>query len=168
MQSSSRKIVVFGFDPGTVNIGYGVVSLQGQVPSCIAYGTISAGRSVERNLFKIQTETKKLLRAFSPTHLAIERVYFGKNSRSAMMVSEVRGATLSLAQEEGLEILDMSPQQVKNRICGYGRADKKAIARMTRMILSIPHEKTPPDATDALAIALAGVFEAHRKTRLGI
>ncbi|MFN7088249.1 MAG: crossover junction endodeoxyribonuclease RuvC [Candidatus Paceibacteria bacterium] len=166
MRPSRNKIIVLGLDPGIKNIGFGVVALHGNNIKCVSYGKLSIEGNRGKGLYKLQKNIKKLIKKFSPTHFAIEQVFFGKNIRSAMAVSEVRGAIISLLGGQNQNIFDMSPQWIKRYISGYGRADKKAVVKMVCMLLSIQEKRIPPDASDALAVAIAGALEAQKLSRI--
>jgi crossover junction endodeoxyribonuclease RuvC len=160
-----KKISVFGLDPGTKNIGFGVVEIKGGEHFCRGYGRLKTDSEKEESFVAIEQETKKLFKKFSATHLAIERIFFGRNVRSAMKVSETRGVILALAQKMGLKIIEIGPQEVKYHISGYGLADKKSVGRLTKLHLGLPQAiSIVPDATDALALALV----ASMKIKAGV
>lgn len=154
--SNSKNFVICGFDPGTIRIGYGIVSFSRGRASCLGYGKLF--RTASPSLVSLGEETKKLLLRFSPSHVAIEKVFFGRNRNSALAVSEARGVLCFLAKQAGLPLLEFTPQEVKSAVSGYGRADKVALARMVKIILGLKKNSLLPDESDALAIALAAGF----------
>ncbi|MBI2633891.1 MAG: crossover junction endodeoxyribonuclease RuvC [Parcubacteria group bacterium] len=162
--SRSEELVVCGFDPGTKRIGYGIVSFSRGKAACLSYGKLF--QTAPPSLLSLGEETKKLFLHYSPSHVAIERVFFGRNSSSALPVSEARGVLCFLAKEAGLPLLEFTPQEVKSSVSGYGRADKMALARMVKIILGLKNNSLLPDESDALAIALAAVFHLQGNTQL--
>jgi len=157
---------VLGIDPGLAICGYGVLEaagpLQGRSYKLIEVGVIktSPTESLPKRLRTIYTEVKGLIREFKPDALAVEELFFNKNTKTAMAVSQARGVVVLAGHE--LTVKSYTPLQVKQMITGYGRAKKPQIQAMMKRLLNLHEVPKPDDAADALAVALCYVLE-HRR-----
>lgn len=152
------KIKVLGIDPGTTRIGYGLIEKTGMTLKHLESGLLSvspAGRSDAERLVDLQTHLTRLIKRTTPSIIGVEKLFFTKNKKTAMRVSEARGVILKTAAESGAELIEVSPAEAKIATTGDGRAGKAAVAKMTNLILKIPPRKVVDDVTDALAIAIA-------------
>jgi len=149
-------MIIIGVDPGTATSGYGVLRKVKSRLKCLDYGVIKTTPSLspEQRLRKLYFELSKLLRKYKPKILAVENLYFFKNLKTAIPVSEAKGVILLAAAKKKIKVWQISPLEVKMGICGYGRADKKQIQRMIKEILGLEKIPKPDDAADALAIAV--------------
>lgn len=148
-------MIILGIDPGTTRIGYAVVNaLKEKV--LLDYGLISikSKGSAER-LLELGKQLKKVIHKWKPEVLSIEKIFFFKNSRTAMSVAEARGVILLTAALYGLKVYEYTPLEVKLRITGFGRADKKQVGKMIKLITKLDNEVKSDDVTDAIAVALA-------------
>jgi len=102
----------------------------------------------------------KLLETHSPDELAVEQLFFARNVTTAIAVGQARGVVLLAAAQHGIPVAEYSPSEIKNAIVGYGKADKRQMQEMVRIMLSLPEIPQPDDAADALAVALC-----HAQTR---
>lgn len=156
-------MIIIGIDPGTATTGFGVLKVTGtkknRVIKYLDYGVIKtmAGEDPEKRLKKLHSELSKLLKKVQPDILAVELVYFFKNLKTVMPVSEARGVILLAAAQKNIPIKQFTPLQVKMMVCGYGRTEKKDVQKMVEKILKIKEPIRPDDAADALAIALCCV-----------
>ena len=153
-------MIVIGIDPGLARLGYGVIeSANGKIRPLV-YGCVETTgkntRTPER-LLQIFDAVEALFEKYSPTHLAIERLFFTNNITSAMNVSEVRGVVLLAAERRKIEITEYTPNQVKQAITGSGRADKRQMQEMITRLLHLDEIPKPDDAADALSIALCHI-----------
>jgi crossover junction endodeoxyribonuclease RuvC len=149
-------MVVVGIDPGTANLGYGVVERRGARLVALDGGTI---RTVARQdpgarLAIIHGRVGELLDAYRPEALAVEDLYFGTNAHSAFAVGQARGVVILAAGQRGLPCTSYTPQQVKNAVCGSGRAGKEQVQRMVQRLLALAELPSPDHAADALAVAI--------------
>lgn len=153
-------MIVVGLDPGSAITGYGVVARTGQVYRALDYGVITAavpdGGREELGLQAIYRGLSALLRCHQPDFLAVEKLFFNRNSRTAMAVSQARGVSLLAAADMGIPVMGFSPLEVKMAVTGYGRADKAQVQTMVRVLLGLGEKPRPDDAADALAVALCG------------
>lgn len=147
-------MIVLGIDPGYAIIGYGVVDTNGMKP--VSYGVIrtQAGIPIEERLSEIYDNMTELLRTFRPDHVAIEKLYFNTNEKTAINVSQARGVIVLACTKCGVRVHEYTPLQVKMSVVGYGRAEKQQIMDMTKRLLGLSKIPRPDDAADALAIAL--------------
>ncbi|MEW5805658.1 MAG: crossover junction endodeoxyribonuclease RuvC [Patescibacteria group bacterium] len=160
-----KQEIVLGIDPGTKKIGFGLIEKKDKNYSFISAGLI---KPEKMTLPEIAKEFVKIIKKHRPKLLAIEKVYFGRNTSSALAVSELKGAFLSQAETAKLRVIEISPTEVKNIVCGYGRADKLSVRKMMEKIISINKDLNSKDAIDALAIALAGEIKSSGLDNLKI
>ena len=154
-----------GIDPGTARTGYGVIRKVKSRLKCLGYGIIQTepGLPPEQRLKKIHLELSKLLNRYKPGVLATENLYFFKNLKTAIPVSEAKGVILLTAAKKRVKVWQLAPLEVKMGICGYGRADKTQIQRMIKEILNLKEIPEPDDAADALAIAVCYAFKKPQR-----
>ncbi len=147
-------MIILGIDPGYAIVGYGVIDTNGMRP--ISYGAIrtEAGIPIEDRLSEIYDNMTELLRTFHPDHVAIEKLYFNTNEKTAINVSQARGVIVLACVKCGVRVHEYTPLQVKMSVVGYGRAEKAQIMDMTKRLLGLRKTPKPDDAADALAIAL--------------
>ncbi len=154
-------MIILGVDPGTATTGYGVVEkIRNSGLRCVSYGCITTAKekSAGARLAILEKELNLLLQEHRPDAVAVERLYFFKNLKSAMPVSEARGVILLAIAKKRLPVFELTPLQVKMAITGYGRADKKQMQRMVQQTLKLSDIPKPDDAADALGLAIAGVL----------
>lgn len=147
---------ILGIDPGIAIVGIGVLQKQGSRLLPLQYGKITteSGISVPERLLKISQDLDIILDALKPDEVAIEKLFFNKNTKTAMTVAEARGAILLTISRRGLPIAEYTPLQVKQSVCGYGGADKNQVQQMVKSMLNLAEVPKPDDTADALAIAI--------------
>lgn len=147
---------VLGIDPGLSRCGYGCVEQTGRKPRAVAAGVIRTDPKVDRpiRLAEMQGEIRALLREFEPQALVIERVLFQHNVSTAMSVGMVSGIVMAEAAGLGCEVIEYSPNEIKESVAGWGGADKNEVGRMVQTLLDLPQMLAPADAADAVAVAL--------------
>ena len=150
-------MIVLGIDPGIAITGFGLIRLNDlNEPELIKYGVINStaeGDTSSRLVF-LYRELTELIEQFKPEYTAVEKLFFQKNQKTAMAVSEARGViTLCLAQQH-LPMAEYSPNAVKQAVTSYGNADKKQVQEMVKIILHLDEIPKPDDAADALAVAI--------------
>ncbi len=145
-----------GIDPGTATTGYGILENNGDDVQVVEYGCIktSSTESSSDRLKKIYSSIKKIISKHKPKCIAVEKLFFGQNTKTAMSVGQARGVVILAASQAGLEIAEYTPLEVKMALTGYGRADKKQMQQMVMRLLKMKILPTPDDAADALAVAL--------------
>ena len=150
---------VLGFDPGTATTGYGIVEGQGNRLKHIAHGVIStpAGEHFADRLKTIYEEAARLLVLHRPDAVAIEKLYFKQNVTTGITVAQARGVLALAAVQAGLPIGEYSPTQAKLAVTGYGKADKKQVQEMIKILLNLDAIPRPDDAADALGLAICQI-----------
>lgn len=147
-------MIILGIDPGSRRIGYGLIKFESSLELLEADLIKITYQNNSDIISEIRREVHKLIIKFKPEILAIEKIYFSKNLKTAVAVAETRGVIISAALEKGLRIQEYSPNEIKAAITGYGLADKQAIAKMVRFLLHQPNLKVIDDVSDALAAAI--------------
>ncbi len=163
----SNPTTILGVDPGFADAGYAVITKGGKGISVLTYGNIktSARQAHEKRLLKLYRETEALISRYRPELVAIEKLFFHKNVKTALDVAHARGVILLAAATSRVPLLELTPLQVKQTITGYGRADKKQIQKALQMTLGLSAIPRPDDAADALAIALTSAYYHHSLCR---
>lgn len=159
-------MIILGIDPGTVRMGYGVIKKSGGKILFLDAGILKIKKSDSRHIFlQIKTGLEEIIKKWKPEIMAIERVYFSKNQKTAMSVAEARGIAILTGLENGLGIREYSPNEIKSGLTGYGHADKRGVAKMVNLALGTPNLKIIDDASDALAIAIfaAGALRIEKR-----
>ncbi|MCR4644994.1 MAG: crossover junction endodeoxyribonuclease RuvC [Oscillospiraceae bacterium] len=147
---------ILGIDPGYAIVGFGVVEYAGAAFKAIEYGAFltEAHTPFTGRLVSIEEDMQEVLRRFQPDCMAIERLYFTTNQKTAIDVAQARGVLILAAAKKGIPIFEYTPLQVKQAVAGYGKAEKHQVMDMTRRILKLAQIPKPDDAADALAIAI--------------
>ncbi len=155
-------MIILGIDPGTATTGYGIIKAKNLKQraknnlKCLSYGCIKTSPEFSdgERLKKINWELNKIIREYKPKVLAVESIFFFKNLKTAMPVSQAKGVILFTAAKKKIPVYEFTPLQVKMAITGYGRAEKKEIQKAIKSILNLKEIPKPDDAADALAIAV--------------
>jgi crossover junction endodeoxyribonuclease RuvC len=152
-------------DPGTATTGFGVIDKQGSKIKFVAAGVITtpATAPMLQRLDTIYQEIKQVIAEYKPDAMAVELLFFATNVTTAFTVGQARGVILLAAGQAGLEVSEYTPLQVKQAVTGYGRADKKQIQEMVKVLLKLPEIPKPDDAADGLAIAITCAQTADLK-----
>lgn len=156
------QVFVLGIDPGVSRCGYSVLEQVGSRTRAVAIGvlTTSPEMPLPRRLAEIAGEVSQLFEEYRPDALAIERVLFQVNVRTAMSVGQVAGLCMVEAARRDLPVTEYSPNQVKDAVVGYGAATKEQVQRMVQTILGLSAPPRPADAADAAAVALCHLSHA--------
>ncbi len=151
-------MIILGIDPGSRRVGYGLIKQSGgHKLELLGAGLLPIkSKSEEGALLEIRLGLLDLISKNSPGVLVIEKLFFSRNQKTAIAVAQARGAIILTCAEKGLKIQEVSPNEVKSGIGGYGLADKRAVLKMVRLILNQPDLRLIDDASDALAIAIFG------------
>ncbi len=151
-----KNIRILGVDPGYAIVGFGVLDYDGVRFTPIEYGAVltEAGTPFPERLRAIYEDIEFIFDKFKPDCMAIERLYFTSNQKTAIDVAQARGVTVLSAARRNIPVAEYTPLQVKVSVTGYGKAEKKQVMEMTRQILNLAQIPKPDDAADALAIAI--------------
>lgn len=158
--------IIMGIDPGTNVMGYGVLGIQAKRPHVIVMGVVKLSKfeSHYLRLRRIHERVTQLVEQYLPDELAIEAPFFGKNVQSMLKLGRAQGVAMAAALSRDVPITEYPPLSVKQSVTGNGQASKEQVANMLQRLLSIPASRMPelPDATDALAVALAHFYETGK------
>jgi crossover junction endodeoxyribonuclease RuvC len=147
---------ILGIDPGTGILGFGVIQADKGKAQLVDAGVIRTPVK-EDDAVRLQTiydELSDIIADTKPTEMAVEKLFFAQNVTTAMTVAQARGVVLLCGMQAGLKISEYTPLQIKQALTGYGRAEKKQIQEMVRVILQLKEIPKPDDAADALAAAI--------------
>ncbi|MEX2006599.1 MAG: crossover junction endodeoxyribonuclease RuvC [Candidatus Saccharimonadales bacterium] len=152
---SNKRII--GIDPGTGILGFGVIEVQNSKLSLVDGGVIRTPVKEDDavRLSTIYDELSDIIAQTKPTDMAVEKLFFAQNVTTAMTVAQARGVVLLCGRQSGLDIAEYTPLQIKQALTGYGRAEKKQMQEMVRVLLKLPEIPKPDDCADALAAAIA-------------
>ncbi|MFZ5364109.1 MAG: crossover junction endodeoxyribonuclease RuvC [Patescibacteria group bacterium] len=151
-------MIILGIDPGFARTGFGIIEEKNKNLCVLDYGCLStpAGLPFEKRLKEIRDGMGLLIKKYRPDVCAVEKIFFCKNTKTAIDVGQARGVVILTAAEKNLEIREFTPLQVKQFITGYGKAEKGQIQKMIKILLGLKEIPKPDDAADALALAIAG------------
>lgn len=147
---------ILGIDPGTGILGFGVIEVTRGKPQLVDAGVIRTPAK-EDDAVRLQTifeELTDIIVQTKPQEMSVEKLFFAQNVTTAMTVAQARGVVLLAGQQAGLKIYEYTPLQIKQALTGYGRAEKKQIQEMVRVILQLKVIPKPDDCADALAAAI--------------
>jgi crossover junction endodeoxyribonuclease RuvC len=158
---------ILGIDPGIGSTGYGIIDSDGSSHRAILFGAVKTQprQPIQVRLLKIYRELSKVLSREKADVMAIEEVFHASNVQSALTLGHARGIALLVAAQQGLDVYEYSPLEIKSAVVGYGRAEKSQIQTMVQLLLKLPEIPSPDHAADALAVAIC---HAHRMKVLTI
>ena len=147
---------ILGIDPGYALMGWGVIDTEGQLMRLVNYGCVEtkAGQPMQHRLRALQLGVQTLVNTYRPDDVAFEELFFARNVTTALMVGAARGAAIIAAAEYTENLYEYTPMQIKQAVTGYGKADKKQIQQMVKLLLHMDAVPTPDDAADAIAAAI--------------
>ena len=157
---------VLGVDPGLSRCGYGVIQRKDGKEIALAAGIIETPTEMETpsRLTLLRDEIRQLIVEYRPAVVAIERVLFQHNAATAISVGQAIGIVMTEGISAGCQVVEFSPNEVKQAVAGHGGANKQEMEKMVRMLLGIQTQLKPVDAADALALALC--FLAHQRVEI--
>ena len=150
------SLIILGIDPGTVNTGYGLIKISSKGVNCLDYGVLhSSEKNFSLRVQSMYQDILELCQNHHPNHLAIEKVFFGKNPDTAFKLGHIFAICLLISKQEGVEFFEYASRFVKKSVSFSGNASKQMLSQFVKNFLSLPNQqKAPLDATDALAVAL--------------
>lgn len=153
---------ILGIDPGYAIVGCGIIEYDGHTFRTIEYGAVTTPANMEFSdrLLEIYRQITELITIYKPEALAIEKLFFNSNQKTAIDVAQARGVIILAAREAGVPCYEYTPLQVKQAVVGYGRAIKRQVIEMTKKILNLSKTPKPDDVADALAIAICHAHTA--------
>ncbi len=159
---------ILGIDPGFGRTGLGVVEFKGSDPIHVWHSCIEtdAESDFSERLQAVRNDVAEAIRRFSPDAVAVEKLFFQTNVKTALKVGMARGVILLAIADAGLPLVELTPNEIKQAVAGYGGADKKQMEQMVMRLLKLKEIPKPDDAADALGIAMAGGFAYKTQQRL--
>lgn len=148
---------ILGIDPGTGILGFGVIEIDSRNKAHLTDAGVirtPVNEDTSVRLLTIYNELTSIIKELKPQLMSVEKLFFAQNVTTAMTVSQARGVVLLCGQQHGLQLHEYTPLQIKMALTGYGRADKKQMQEMVRVILGLKEVPKPDDCADALAAAL--------------
>ncbi|PIY96875.1 MAG: crossover junction endodeoxyribonuclease RuvC [Candidatus Kerfeldbacteria bacterium CG_4_10_14_0_8_um_filter_42_10] len=157
---NSKEQLVLGIDPGVASVGWAIVQGKNDSVSFQKAGCIQTSKhgSFGKRVALIYRALNAIIKKYHPDVVAVEQLFFYKNVKTAIVVSQARGVILLAAEQAGLPITEFTPLEVKQAICGYGRAEKQQIQKMIKVLLRLKSIPQSDDAADALAIAVCSLI----------
>lgn len=149
-------MIILGIDPGYAIVGYGVIKYENSRFITLDYGAVTtqAKAPFTERLELIYDGVAEIVSKWKPEALSVEKLFFNSNTKTAIDVAQARGVILLAATKAGVPVYEYTPLQVKQSVVGYGRAEKKQVMELTRLILGLQKVPKPDDTADALAMAI--------------
>ena len=149
-------MIILGIDPGYAIVGYGVIEYNNNHFKVLDFGAVTtkAHTDFTDRLLHIYSGIRNLVEIYNPQAMAIEKLFFNTNQKTAIDVAQARGVIILAARQHGVPIFEYTPLQVKQSVVGYGRAEKKQVMEMVKRICNLKAVPRPDDAADAIALAI--------------
>lgn len=149
-------MIILGIDPGYAIVGWGVIEYMANRFTVVDYGAVTteAGTPFNDRLKAVYDGIDSIMKRYSPEALSIEKLFYNTNAKTVIDVAQARGVINLAAVQNNIPIFEYTPLQVKQSVVGYGRAEKKQVQEMTRVILKLAKIPKPDDTADALAMAI--------------
>ena len=158
---------IIGIDPGTATTGFSVIEVKNKNVRLLDFGYIQTHKGLKHadRLNHIADDIEFLLKKWEPNLGAIEKLFFNKNIKTAISVAEARGVITQKLASKGIEVEEYGPSEIKSSVCGNGRADKKAVQKMVKLIMNLEKTPKPDDVADAIAVALCSANRLNDPTK---
>ena len=153
-------MVILGIDPGYATIGWGLIQKTGTTISFLQCGAIETPKDLkfEERLYMVSKGLETLITKLKPDQVAVEQLYFSKNTKTALDVAQARGVILLSCFQHNIPVASYGPLTVKQTIAGHGKADKEQVQTMVKRLLKLSDVPKPDDVADAIAIALTHAY----------
>lgn len=154
---------IIGIDPGIAIMGFGILDYKQNKFSVVNYGAVTTTNreSMPKRLEILYDSLESILKEYKPDAVAFEELFFNQNAKTAILVGQARGISILCAQRNNIDIYEYTPLQVKQAVAGYGRAEKKQIQYMVKVLLNLKEIPKPDDTADALAVAICHGHSSH-------
>lgn len=154
---------ILGIDPGIAIMGYGILDYEGNRFKVVDYGSIITSNkdSMPKRLEILYNSLEEIIKEYKPDAASFEELFFNQNSKTAIIVGQARGVAILCAQKNSIDVYEYTPLQVKQAVVGYGRAEKKQIQQMVKVLLNLKDVPKPDDTADALAVAICHGHSSH-------
>jgi len=148
--------IILGLDPGIADTGYGIISVESGQIKCIDFGSIKtlAKDDLMSRLEKLDQGLNKIIIKHRPDLVSVEKLFFNTNAKTALIVGQARGVVLLNIKKNNIKLIELTPLQVKQGVCNFGRGDKNQVKKMVKIILNLKELPKSDDAADALAVAI--------------
>jgi crossover junction endodeoxyribonuclease RuvC len=154
-------MLVLGIDPGLATVGYAIVKGSKEKPICLDFGVLTTDFSEDvtltDRLLEIAGDLESIIQTHRPQRAVVEELFFFKNQKTAITVAQSRGVVLYLLAKYNIPVMHVTPLQVKQTLCGYGKASKQQIQTRVQKLFNLANLPKPDDAADSLAIAWWGL-----------
>ncbi|MHB8126295.1 MAG: crossover junction endodeoxyribonuclease RuvC [Desulfitobacteriaceae bacterium] len=162
-------MIILGIDPGTAIMGYGLIEKKGNKLTALNYASwrTAAHTPLAERLLQLYNHLGELLSNNHPDEVAIEELFFNRNTTTAMSVGQARGVVLLSAAQKGIPVYEYTPLQVKQAVVGYGKADKTQVQQMVKALLGLREIPKPDDTADALAVAICHAHSSPLLRKMG-
>lgn len=159
---------ILGIDPGLAIVGFGFVDKIGNKLTPVQYGSIQteAHTPEEERLLHVYEGMVQLLDKYKPDAVAVEKLFFSRNVTTALPVAQARGVLILAAVQRGLPVAEYTPMMVKQAVVGYGKAEKKQVQEMVKLLLKLTAVPKPDDVADALAVAVCHAHSVSLNSKL--
>ena len=149
-------MLILGIDPGTAIMGYGLIEKQGQKLLPVSYSCwrTKSDLPMPQRLLYLFESLDAFVKEHSPDVMAVEELFFNRNTTTALTVGQARGVVLLAGARHNIPVYEYTPLQVKQAVVGYGKADKQQIQYMVKALLTLAEKPKPDDTADALAVAI--------------
>lgn len=152
-----HNMIILGIDPGSALIGYGAIKNDHKRLECLDYGVIRVkAKDDSLRLVEVKKSLRKIISRIKPDRVILEKLFFFKNRKTVIQVSQARGVIILTLAENKIPFVEIAPLELKRALTGYGQASKGNIQKMVKLILNLREEPRPDDAADALALAILG------------
>lgn len=155
---------ILGIDPGTAILGFGIIDAKTGGKAVLVDGGVIKTNEKESDSTRLKTiydELTGIIKMYKPEVMAVEKLFFAQNVTTAMSVAQAKGVVLLCGENAGIDVSEYTPLQIKQALTGYGRADKKQIQEMVRVVLGLKDAPKPDDCADALACAICHSMTAR-------
>ena len=159
---------ILGIDPGYAILGWGVIEKKGSSFIPIAYGSLETDKDMPmpERLKVLYSGLMEIIAEYEPEEASVEELYFNNNAKTAIFVGQARGVALLACINSGVDLFEYTPLQIKTAMTGFGRAEKKQIQSMVKMILNLDSVPKPDDTADALAAAICHGYSGEMKKKM--
>ena len=159
---------ILGIDPGYAILGWGVIEKKGSSFIPIAYGSLETDKDMPmpERLKVLYSGLMEIIAEYEPEEASVEELYFNNNAKTAIFVGQARGVALLACINSGVDLFEYTPLQIKTAMTGFGRAEKKQIQSMVKMILNLDSIPKPDDTADALAAAICHGYSGEMKKKM--
>ncbi len=159
---------ILGIDPGYAILGWGIIDVRGSRLRDVSHGAITteAGEEMPVRLQRLYNGLMDIIAEYEPDEVSIEELFFNTNNKTAIFVGQARGVAILACVNSGVEVFEYTPLQIKQALSGYGRADKKQMQQLVKIMLNLNEIPKPDDTADALAAAICHGYTAGSRKRM--